>query len=108
MIRTYCVSGVYPNDVRNELISDSNDDVVNMPRDSDKLDSRCNVLKARINICKGNVLIDSGAQISLISEKSVSYTHLDVYKRQVHDNSFLLKSMMAFIFFKVSVPMITS
>ena len=41
MSRTYCVSGVYPNDVRNELISDSNDDVVNMPRDSDKLDSRC-------------------------------------------------------------------
>ena len=63
MIRTYCVSGVYPNDVRNELISDSNDDVTNMPRNSDKLDSRYNVLKARIN--------------------TVSYTHLDVYKRQV-------------------------
>ena len=37
MSRTYCVSGVYPNDVRNELISDSNDDVTNMPRDSDCL-----------------------------------------------------------------------
>ena len=43
-----------------------------MPRDSDKLDSRCNVLKARINNCKGNVLIDSGAQISLISEKFIN------------------------------------
>ena len=63
MVMTYCVSGVYPDDIRSELVNDSNDDVNNIPRDSDKLASRCSVLRARINNCIGNVLIDSGAQI---------------------------------------------
>ena len=53
-------------------LNDSNDDVANIPRNSDKIDSRYNVLKARINNCKWNVLIDSGAQISLISENFVN------------------------------------
>ena len=47
-------------------------DVNNAPKDSDKLADRCSVLRARINNCVGNVLIDSGAQISLISENFIN------------------------------------
>ena len=53
-------------------MNDSNEDVTNIPRNSDKIHSRYNVLKARINDCKGNVLLDSGAQISLISENCIN------------------------------------
>ena len=48
-VMTYCVSGIFPDDIYSELVNNSNDNVNNVHRDSDKLASRCSVLRARIN-----------------------------------------------------------
>ena len=53
-------------------MNDSNEDVNNKLRDSDTVASRCNVLRARLNNYMRNVLIDSGAQISLFSENFIN------------------------------------
>ena len=65
-------SGIYPSDICSELVNDSNDDVNCIPEDSDKLVNKCTVFRDEINNCVGNVLSDSGEQISLISENFIN------------------------------------
>ena len=56
---------LYPVDVRNELICNNCvDECVENTRVDDNNDI---VVIARINGCVGNVLLDSGAQVSLIN-----------------------------------------
>ena len=51
--RTYCASGIYPNDICIELANECNDNINNVLKDM--LADKCSVLRARINNC---VIID--------------------------------------------------
>lgn len=70
--KTYYVSGTCPNDICSELVNYSNDDINYIPENSDRLVNKCIILSAKINNCVGTVLVDSGVQISLISENCIN------------------------------------
>ena len=63
----YIASGLYPVDVRNELIY--NNCVDECVENNRVEDNNHIVVIEGINGCVGNVLLDSGAQVSLINEK---------------------------------------
>ena len=107
----FVVSGLYPAEIRDSLVCNDNsnecEENISIENDTDF------IVNAKINGCVGEVLFDSGAEISLMDERflerhkkhlkkipilpvnhkiiksatgesqTVSYTHLDVYKRQV-------------------------
>lgn len=61
----FSVAGMYPYDISAELVETGNQSL----HDNDKISIRHTMIKGRINNYPGNILIDSGAQISLINEK---------------------------------------
>ena len=104
--KVYIASGLYLVDVRDELLyNDYGDECVKNVRIKDDNDI---VVSAKINGCVGNVLFDSGAQVSLINEKFINKhkhqfkktpilpvnntmvttatgdSQIDVYKRQIY------------------------